>query len=51
MERTNTFTNLFKILLAALVIYLIYRYIVRKKVDFNNLPIIGDLKKKLENLN
>ena len=40
-------SNLFKLLLGGLVIYLVYKYFIKKKVDIDDLPIIGDIKKKL----
>lgn len=47
MERNNSITNLFKLLLGGLVVYLVYKHFLKKKVDLDEIPLIGDLKKKL----
>ena len=45
--KSNKFGDLFKLLLGGLIIYIVYKHLIKKKINLDDIPVIGDLKNKL----
>lgn len=46
MQQNNSMSNLFKLLLGGLIIYLVYKIFIKGKVNVDEIPGIGDIKRK-----